>query len=377
LLIFAIVCVLIGRAIRQRGLLQPPEPAAAMGVHAPRIEVIVPARDEAANISPCLAGLLAQNYPQGRLGVTVVDDGSSDGTPDIVTAMARERPGLTLMRAPALADGWTGKCQACWLAARNAEDADWLCFIDADMRAEPALIATALATAEARQLALVSLAPRHELGTFAERLMIPCGLYVLAFRQDLGKRQAADREEEVTVTGQFMLIRRDAYMAVGGHAAVRGRICEDLALAALLKRSGHPVLMFDGASVLSTRMYDGWASLWIGISKNLEEMLGGLWPTLITCSCAFVLSWALYAMPIIDALSWRSGNLGGAIGLPFAAMALAAALGLHIAGARHFRIPLWYGFLFPLGYAVGLPLALDSIRRRATGQIRWKGRTYP
>jgi chlorobactene glucosyltransferase len=309
--------------------------------------------------------------------VTVVDDGSSDGTPDIVAAMAPERHGLTQMRAPALADGWTGKCQACWLAALAAEDADWLCFIDADMRAEPALIATALATAKARNLALVSFSPRHELGTFAERLMIPCGLYVLAFRQDLGKRQAADREDEVTVTGQFMLIRRDAYMAVGGHAAVRGRICEDLALAALLKRSGHSVLVFDGASVLATRMYDGWSSLWIGISKNLEEMLGGLRPTLVTCISAFFLSWGLYAMPIVDALRWRAGDLGGAIGLPFAAMALAAALGLHIAGARHFRIPFWYGFLFPLGYTVGVPLGLDSIRRRATGQIRWKGRTYP
>jgi chlorobactene glucosyltransferase len=376
-LIFLIVFLLILRAIRQRDLLPPPHPAAHFDAGAPKIEIIVPTRDEAVNITPCLDGLLAQDYPAGRLKVAVIDDGSSDGTPDIVAARARQRAGLTLSRAPALAEGWTGKCQACWIAALAAEDADWLCFIDADMRAEPALIATALATAKAKDLALVSFAPRHELGTFAERLMIPCGLYILAFRQDLGKRQAADREQEVTVTGQFMLIRRDAYMAVGGHAAVRGRICEDLALAALLKRSGYSVLVFDGAKVLATRMYDGWGSLWIGISKNLEEMLGGLAPTLVTAFSGFLLSWALYAMPIIDALSWRAGNLGGAIGLPFAGMALAAALGLHIAGARHFRIPLWYGLLFPLGYTVGVPLALDSIRRRATGQIRWKGRTYP
>lgn len=116
--------------------------------------MIVPARDEAANIGRCIESLLAQDYPRERLGITVIDDGSRDATPAIVAAIAAQHPSVSLMNAPPLAAGWTGKCQACWLAAREV-DAPWLCFIDADMAAEPALMADALATAETRGAALL------------------------------------------------------------------------------------------------------------------------------------------------------------------------------------------------------------------------------
>lgn len=377
-ILFAAVCLLILRALRQSRLLKKVIPACLFpGESAPRIAVIVPARDEAANIGPCLTSLLAQDYPAGRLHLLAVDDESADATPAIIQSLADEHPHLALLRSGALSKGWTGKSQACWIGARAAPaDAEWLCFIDADMRAESLLLASAAKAALASGSDLLSLAPRHRLGSFAERLMIPCGLYVLGFRQNLARLQAPDGED-ASATGQFMLIRRKAYDAVGGHASVAAAICEDVALARRLKRSGYRVALMDGAEVISTRMYTGWRTLWPGFAKNLTEMLGGPLSALTTAFAAIVLSWALILLPIVDAIGCRSGSAGACAGLAFAVPASLAAFALHLAGAMHFGIPFWYGLLFPLGYTAGAVIALDSIRQRLTGAVRWKGRAYP
>ena len=144
--------------------------------HAPSIAVVVPARDEAANISRCLISLVEQTYPVPRLRIIVVDDHSSDATLAIATALAQKYPQLTILRSPPLPPHWVGKSHACWIGARAVEqDVEWLCFIDADVWGEPALIASAIAAVSAEGLDLLSLAPRQELKSFAERLVMPCG----------------------------------------------------------------------------------------------------------------------------------------------------------------------------------------------------------
>jgi chlorobactene glucosyltransferase len=214
------------------------------------------------------------------------------------------------------------------------------------------------------------------LGSFAERLVMPCGLYLLAFYQDLHVVQARD-SPEATATGQFILVRRSLYDAIGGHAAVRGAICEDLMLARLLKRGGGYALFQDGRRLLSTRMYTGWSTLWTGVSKNLSDMLGGPARTITVASVALVLAWAALLIPLADAASCARHNQIACVALIPAVLGSAAAFGLHIAGASYFRVPLWYGLLFPLGYSVGAAMAIDSVRRRLSGQVSWKGRTYP
>jgi chlorobactene glucosyltransferase len=369
---------LIARAFQQHGLLQSLKPVEPPPVaRAAKVAVIVPARDEAANIKRCLRSLTAQTYPAPRLRIVVIDDHSRDGTFAIASALAQTCPQLTVLRSPPLPPHWVGKSHACWIGARAAEEnTDWLCFVDADVWAEPALIASAIAAANAEALDLLSLAPRQELQSFAERLVMPCGLYLLAFCQDLRTVQARN-SSEVTATGQFMLVRRAYYEAIGGHAAVRGAICEDLMLARLLKRSGGHAILQDGRRVLSTRMYRGWSTLWIGIAKNLSEMLGGPPRTMAIAAAAVVLAWAAWLIPLRDALDCAQGSTGGCVGLIPAALGFAAALGLHIAGAFYFGIPPWYGLLFPLGYSAGALIAIDSVRRRLSGRVSWKGRTYP
>jgi chlorobactene glucosyltransferase len=364
---------LLTRALRQRDALRSLSPA-RHSFPERSVAVIVPARDEATNIARCLAGLRAQS--QSALRIVVVDDHSSDGTAAIVAAFAERDPRIELLRAPALPAGWVGKCHACWVGYRAAQAADWLCFLDADVIADPALIASAVAIAEAEELDLLSLAPRHELESFAERLILPCGFYLLAFTRDLNRIPAAG-QPDVHVTGQFMLVRRTAYAAAGGHEAVRNAICEDTALAGSIKRSGRKIALYGGERLVTTRMYTGWRTLWPGLAKNLVEMLGGTGSTVLIVAIGVALAWAAVLVPLAGAFSCRDGAPHGCAALMLALPASAAAVGLHLAGTRFFRIPFWYGLIFQLGYTAGALIAIDSVRRRLSGRITWKGRTYP
>jgi chlorobactene glucosyltransferase len=374
----AVVTWLITRAFNQRGLLQTLQPARPPpSDRAPEVAVIVPARDEAANIGRCLQSLMEQSYPSPHLRIVVVDDHSSDATLEIASLFAGRHPQLRVLRCPPLPACWVGKAHACWIGAQAAgAETQWLCFIDADVWGEPDLLASAVAAVTAERLDLLSLAPRQQLGSFAERLVMPCGLYLLAFYQDLRVMQARDGPE-ATATGQFILVRRSFYDAIGGHAAVHGAICEDLMLARLLKRAGGYALLQDGHRLLSTRMYSGWSTLWIGISKNLSDMLGGPAQTIAVALAAVVLAWAGLLIPLADAVSCACHNQIACVALIPAVLGSAAAFGLHVAGASYFSVPLWYGLLFPLGYSVGAAMAIDSVRRRLSGHVSWKGRTYP
>jgi chlorobactene glucosyltransferase len=374
----AAVCLLIIRALHQRGLLEELAPVAAdRNREPPSAAIIIPARNEAGNIAHCLKSLLNQDYPQDRIAIVVVDDGSSDDTPVIVAALAKKFPVISLLRSPTLERGWTGKCQACWVGSKAADPAtEYLCFIDADMCAEPSLLRSSIAAASERSIALLSLSPRHQLLSFAERLILPCGHYLLGFRQDLAQRQSPD-STDATITGQFMLLRRSAYEQVGGHAAVRGAISEDVALGRLVKNTGFKVLLMGGEKVISTRMYSGWESLWHGIGKNLVDMLDGPVSTITTAFAAVTLAWAAYLLPLLEFSDCRAGSGWACAGLSIVLPASFSAIGLHVAGARYFRIPFWYGLLFPLAYALGTGIAFDSVLRRFTGRVRWKDRIYP
>jgi chlorobactene glucosyltransferase len=253
---------------------------------------------------------------------------------------------------------------------------EWLCFLDADMRAHPLMLNSAVDYAMTRQIDLLSLAPRHQLESFAERLILPCGHYLLAFCQNLEKRQAPGGADAVA-TGQFMLLRRTAYEYVGGYEEIRGSVCEDVELARRMKRFGHRVLMVDGSALVSTRMYTGWGALWPGIARNLTDMLGGPTRTLIIAMLAPLVAWLAVVLPVVYGLECVRDATQSCVGLILVVLGSSALIALHIVGAAHFGIPLRYGLVFPLGYSIGALIALDSIRCRLFGGVRWKGRTYP
>jgi chlorobactene glucosyltransferase len=372
----AVVAGLILRALHQRNLFEAITISPPPTRDAPRVGFIIPARDEEHNIAPCLGSLFVQDYPADGFSVLVVDDHSSDRTVSIAKGFAQRQPQLRVLSCPPLPPQWIGKSHACWIGARAVSaDTEWLCFLDADVQTEPALLASAIVTATTDDLDLLSLSPRQRLGSFAERLVIPCGLYVLAFCQDLRKLQS-HQSHQVTATGQFMLIRRSVYEAVGGHFAICTAICEDVALAGLIKRAGGRVALRDGRHLLASRMYTGWRTLWPGLAKNLVDMLGGPVFAITTALAATALAWAAYVIPLATALSCGGSVTAGCLALLPASAGSVAIFGLHVAGASYFGVPLWYGFLFPVGYTAGALMSVDSVRRRLSGRIKWKGRIY-
>ena len=333
----------------------------------PDIAIIVPARNEIGNIAACLAGLTAQR------GLT--DDGSQDGTGQAVARAARLDPRIEPIEAGDLPAGWMGKPYACWRGAMRAQ-AEWLCFVDADVRAAPELIGAALIAASRQHIDMLSLNPLQELGSFWERLIIPAGLVAIACTTDL--RPIDDpASPEVTANGQFILIRRAVYFAVGGHAAVRGEICEDKALAARVKHGGWRYRMLGAEHLARTRMYTGLAALWEGLGKNAVEIIGDGATTVAAATAAMAIGWAAILVPALTAITaMQEPSPAGFTGVALAALGSAAVIGIQIGTVRHFRVPIVFALLFPVAYSAVAALAWHSVALRRAGHITWKGRTY-
>ena len=371
-LVLALLRRVIGQARAYEALRAP-----RAGRPAPGVAVIIPVRDEAANIGPCLDALRAQSYPRGQMAVLVVDDGSTDGTGEIVERVAREAAGVTLHRAGDLPDGWLGKPHACWRGAALAGEAEWLCFMDADVRAEPDLLRDAVRAAAADGVAMLSLHPRQELGSFWEQVIVPAGMLMVACAKDL-RRVNDPCAPEAEANGQFILMRRDAYFAVGGHAAVRGEVCEDTALARRAKRAGHRLRVQAADHLARTRMYRGLAELWRGFSKNAVEIMGDERRTLAVAAAGLLFGWATPLLPLVLGLAaWRGTSAAAVAGFCLAAAGSLAVLGVLIGTLRHFRAPAALGLLFPLGTTAAAALACNSVRLRRRGAVEWKGRACP
>ena len=159
---------------------------------------------------------------------------------------------------------------------------------------------------------------------------------------------------------------------------MRAEVCEDTALAALVKQSGQKLALLGGEKLMRTRMYTGLASLWEGLSKNVIEMLGGAPATVLVALAALAIGWATLALPTTilgQALTHRPDAW-----LDWACvascLASAALVSTHIAEARYFGIPFWYGLLCPLGYAMGALIAFNGVRLRLSRRVSWKGRHY-
>ena len=375
--IFAgIVALALSRAIRQfRHYESLKDGEAPVDPELPALAVIVPLRNEACNVATCLRSLTEQDYPRDRLRIIAVDDDSSDDTAAIVRDVATADSRIRLLEAAALPPGWAGKPHACWIGALAAE-AEWLCFVDADTIAEPALMRTAVLAARQRKLAMMSLSPFQELSGFLDRLLIPLGFLVIAATMD-PMRASRPGSSAPIANGQFILIRADDYLRVGGHAAVRNQICEDAALARQMKAAGLRVALLGSESLIRTRMYRTSGQLWEGLSKNVAETFGGpVWTSIIAAS-GLLFGWATALLPCLAIVgAVREPGPVGIAAASIAVLASTAVVATQIALARHFRIPFWYGLLFPLGCSAGALLAACGVFRSVRGRVQWKGRTY-
>jgi len=361
------------RAANSRSL---DEESADPPADAPLVTVIIPARDEAANIERCLRSVLTTTWP--RLEVIVVDDHSRDATAAIAARIAAEDPRVRLVGAPGLPDGWFGKPWACRTGARAARGAV-LCFIDADTVHAPDLLARTINAMRSRDAGMVTVAGTQLMETFWETVLQAQVFAMLAMRY--GGTETVNRSRhswDKIANGQFIAITRAAYDAVGGHDAVRDRVAEDLMLAQRLFSAGQRTALVLGTEQLSTRMYDSLGAIVRGWRKNV--FAGGVDALPPSRPLRLLFPLGLTAFPVAELLPPLAG-LGWLLGAPMSPVALAwlAATMVALLGSwgvayhRAGRSPL-YALTFPLGGAVLLWIFLGAIIRGRN--VAWKGRDY-
>ncbi|MEV6376637.1 glycosyltransferase [Micromonospora musae] len=249
-------------------------PAVPPGEVTEPVAVLLPLRDEAERVGPCLRALLDQRAVPG-LRIVVLDDGSTDGTADVVRAIADGDPRVTLLTGATPPPGWLGKPYACWQLAERADPAATaLVFVDADVVLAPYAVAAAVTELRSAGVALLSAYPRIVVATAADRLVQPLLQWLWLTFLPLRAMERSPRPSLAAAGGQFLVVDRAGYLRAGGHAAVAGRVLEDIELARAVKRAGDRIALADASRLAACRMYADWRQLRDGYSKSLWATFG-------------------------------------------------------------------------------------------------------
>jgi len=330
----------------------------------PAVSVIVPARNEEASIGACIQSLVAQQ--EVPLEIIVVDDQSTDRTREIVSSFPRDR--VQVIAAGEVPPGWTGKNNAVATGSKAARG-EWLLFTDADTIHRPGSLARSLEEAKRQHAALLSYSPEQIVKTFWEKAVMPVVFAELA--ANFRPSQVSDpNSRAAAANGQYILITREAYDAVGGHAAIATSLLEDVALARAVKRSGRKIFFRYGGDAVQTRMYRSFAQLREGWTKNLALLFPSPARLAALRAIEFVLIVASFATSLATALRGhrQPAALAGMLAI------ILYALFLKRIRRAHFH---WDANLVAVfGLPVFSYLLLRSKRIHSKGSVIWKGRKY-
>jgi glycosyltransferase involved in cell wall biosynthesis len=339
-------------------------PATDTAIAQPRVSVIVPARNEEVSLGACLQSLVSQS--DIPFEIIVVDDHSTDRTREIADSFADR--GVRVIMARPLPAGWTGKNNAVTVGAQAARG-QWLLFTDADTIHLPGSLLRSIAEANRRGAVMLSYSPEQEVKTFWEKAVMPVIFAELAanFRPS---QVSNPKSPAAAANGQYILITREAYDAVGGHAAIGASLLEDVALARAVKHSGRKIFFRYGADAVRTRMYRNFTQLREGWTKNLALLFP--FPARLAALRAieFVLIVSSLAIAIAGALRgrWQPATLTAILCVIVYTLFLTRIRRAHLS---------WDANILAL---FGLPLfsylLLRSARAHATGNVPWKGRMY-
>ncbi|MBI3150887.1 MAG: glycosyltransferase [Chloroflexi bacterium] len=354
-------------------------------IGAPLISICIPARNEENNIRRCVESALGQDYP--NIEVIVLDDRSTDATHEILLESAsllaktkEQAPSLQIISGSDLPDGWAGKPHALYQAAAIARG-EWLCFVDADTFLGPQAISSVYAKALETEADLFTVMTEQILGSFWEKVIMP--LVMTALSVGFSPRKVNDpSRRDAIANGQFIMIKRSVYDAIGGHEKVKDQIVEDKAISEQVKWNGYRLVVADGTQVVSTRMYTSLASMWEGWTKNIylglrdhpaQLLLGVFGAILALIAALFLPVWPLLG------LAWYF-NGGGwmAIGVIIKSLIVWGFLiYARIRVARGMKISAWYALTTPLGAGVFAAMMLTSAWKVLSGQgVTWRGRNY-
>ena len=328
----------------------------------PTVSVIVPARNEEAGLGACLESLACQSGVSFE--IILVDDASTDRTREV----AQSFPSVRVVEAEEPPAHWTGKNNAMAAGAAVA-GGEWLLFTDADTVHLAGSLARALAEAGRHGASLLSYSPRQEVHGFWEQAVMPvifaelAATYRPALVSDPSSTAAA-------ANGQYILIARDAYDAIGGHAVVSGSLLEDVALARVVKASGRRIFFRFGGDAVRTRMYRSFSQLREGWTKNLALLF-------VSPARLALLRLTEFALIAGSAAAAVAAFLRGHIRPAIVAALLAVAMyGFLLNRIRKAHFPWEATALSPAGLPLFAYLLLRSKLCHEQGSVLWKGRTY-
>ncbi|WP_432562810.1 glycosyltransferase family 2 protein [Kineococcus sp. SYSU DK003] len=344
--------LLNARALRTPALDPPSVPG--------RVSVLVPVRDEEDRIGACLTSLLDQ-VALPDYEVVVLDDASTDRTPEVVGAVAGGDPRVRLVRTEGPPAGWLGKTHACHLLSRHATG-EVLVFVDADVVLAPHAVAAAVDLLHRFDLDVVCPYPRQLALSWSERLVQPLLQWSWLTTLPLRHAEVSPRPSLAAANGQFLVADAATYRRAGGHEAVRAEVLDDIALLRAVKAVGGRGGVADGTALATCRMYRGWTDLRAGYTKSLWSAFGSR-PAALAVGAGLALT---YLVPPAAALG---GSGVGAVGY------LAAAVGRYAAAERTGGRSVPDAFAHPFSIAVLLGLLADSWRLRDRGDLTWKGRS--
>ena len=335
----------------------------------PRVSVLVPARNEEANIGDCVRSLLSQDYPDFE--VIVLDDGSRDRTGEILAELAARNPRLRVIAGRELPAGWLGKHWACQQLG-EAADGELLLFTDADTRHGPRSLWNGAAAALAQGADLLTAFPRQEVVTWSEKLVVPFFPWSLLSFLPLVLAYRVRSPALCAAIGQYMLFRRAAYEQIGGYAAVRADAVDDIALGRRIKAHGLRWRMANASQDVRCRMYRDAHQVFEGFSKNLFAGFGYR-----VLPFVFVWLWIgiIFLQPVLIAALAVAGVPLSAYSLATAAAGVFFALLLWGISDRCFRFPLYLALLYPISIVLALVIAGRSLVLAVRGRSTWKERT--
>lgn len=365
----------------------PPPPTA------PLISVCIPARNEARNIRACVEAVLAQDYP--NFEVIVLDDRSTDSTPEILRQLILESdsllsrptreqaPVLQILNGSDLPKGWAGKPHALHQASAVAQAPQnaWLCFIDADTFISPATLSSCYAKALETKADMFTIMTFQIMGSFWEKVVMP--LVMTGLSVGFSPRKVNDpKRKDAIANGQFILIKRAVYDAIGGHESVKDSIVEDKAIAEQVKWNGYRLIVADGMKLARTRMYTSLREMWEGWTKNIYLGLSDR-PSLIALGLfgaflALIVSLFIPAWPLLGVYWYLNGGGWMATAVILQSLLVWAYMiyARSLANLK-MRISPWYSLTTPLGAAMFGAMMFTSTWKVLSRQgVTWKGRVY-
>lgn len=343
----------------------------------PSISVIVPVRNEETKVARCLESLAKQDYPEFE--IVVIDDKSTDSSGQIIADLAERYPGIKVVQGRESRPGWLGKCNALHHGSPQAKG-EWLVFSDADTFHHPNSLRDAVGAAIQYKVDMISFMPVQELYSFGERIVMPTllGSFLMG---DPTNSINDPKSSRSYAYGQYIMVRRSTYDAIGGHESVKDQILDDISIGRVTKEQGFSVTACDGRPLYTVRMYTNFSELWSGWTKNAFALINC---NLLSLICIVVLlnlcltgPFVTFALAVLapDAIS---SSLPLPVVWSFLAVQFTCMIYWYARSTMFYKglSPLYFMFL-PLGALSVSALYINSAYCFLTGrQVKWKDRDY-